>query len=336
MPTGSRLRTRSAVPLLLAGILALGACQSAPEPRPDSDADQGPFPVELDNCGADISIAEPPSRVVTIKSAATELVLALDRSDLLIGTAAADDELPSRLPGAGAVPADVPVLAEQVPAAEVVLGAEPDLIIAGWESNLTAETIGERDELADLGITSYVLPAACQDEEYQPDPLEFEDVFAQITEVGRLLDASDEAAALVAHQRDQLDDVDAAAGDVSALWYSSGSDTPFVGAGIGAPELIMSTIGLRNIYADTDDTWTSVSWESVAAADPDVIVLVDSQWNTAAHKQQVLAENPVTASLDAVAEERYVTVPFPASEAGVRTAGAAADLADQLSDLEAR
>ena len=48
---------------------------------------------------------------------------------------------------------------------------------------------------------------------------------------------------------------------------------------------------------------------------------------------EVLESNPVTAAMDAVIDQRYLVVPFPASEAGVRSVPAAVDLADQLTDL---
>lgn len=329
-------RGRLAALLLTGGaLLAAGGCQTSTAPPDEGEATSstrsGGYPLTIDNCGVETTLEAPPERVVTVKSAATELVLALDRADLLVGTSFADGPLPEQW-----TETDVPVLSEKLPSAEVVLAAEPDLVIAGWESNLSADGVGERGDLAQLGIASYVLPAACQEPEYQPDPLRFDDVFDQITQVGELLDASEEAAELVAEQREVVADIAPSREGWTALWYSSGSDTPFVGGGIGAPELLMDTVGLTNINADIDDTWASVSWEAVAAAEPDVIVLVDSAWNTAEHKREVLADNPVTATLDAVANERYLVVPFPASEAGVRTAWAAADLADQLEALSAK
>ena len=47
----------------------------------------------------------------------------------------------------------------------------------------------------------------------------------------------------------------------------------------------------------------------------------------------MLEGNPATANLDAVKHHRYLAVPFAASEAGVRTVSAAADLAAQLAKL---
>ena len=68
-------------------------------------------------------------------------------------------------------------------------------------------------------------------------------------------------------------------------------------------------------------------------ANPDVIILVDAAWNSAAQKKTLLAENPITGQLDAVKNERYLILPFPASEAGVRNVPAAADMAAQLAEL---
>ena len=121
--------------------------------------------------------------------------------------------------------------------------------------------------------------------------------------------------------------------DLAALWYSSGSDVPYVGAGTGAPELIMDAVGLRNIAADVHDSWASLSWEAVVDADPDVIVLVDSAWGSTQKKIAQLEGNPATAALSAVRAHRYLIVPFAAGEAGVRTVEAVETLAAQLAEL---
>ena len=109
---------------------------------------------------------------------------------------------------------------------------------------------------------------------YKPNPLTFDAVFAEIEQVGEIFDVQDAAAALVAEQRAELAAVKPAGDDRTALWYSSGSDTPYVGAGIGAPQMILDELGLVNVAADVKDTWSPLGWEAIVAADPDVIVLV--------------------------------------------------------------
>ncbi|WP_245862144.1 putative F420-0 ABC transporter substrate-binding protein [Georgenia soli] len=282
------------------------------------------------SCGVETTLEAPPERIVTIKSSATEMVLALGAGNRLVGTAFADGPVPADLAAAAT---DVPVLAEKNPSTEAVLELEPDLIYAGWESNLSADGAGERAMFQGLGVATYVSPSACKGPAYRPEKLTFDLVFDEIAEAGRLLGADEAAADLVAEQRAELDSVVRSDAGLTALWYSSGEDVPYVGAGIGAPQMIMDAVGLENVAGEVKDTWTSLGWEAVAEANPDVIVLVDATWNTAEHKRATLERNPVTATLPAVQEERYLVVPFPATEAGVRNVPAVTDLAEQLAEL---
>ena len=287
-------------------------------------------PVTVDNCGTSVTVTQPPSGVVTIKSTPTETMLALGLGDRIVGEAYQDGPVPDRWADAAA---GIPVLSDTVPGQESVLALDPDLVYAGWESNVSADGgVGDRATLAGLGIGTYVSPSACKEKDYQPDPLTFDDVFSEITEVGDLFGVPDKASALVASEKSDLAAITPVSG-VSAFWWSSGNDTPYAGAGIGAPQLVMSTAGVTNILAGVHDTWTSAGWEQVVAADPDVIVLVDASWNTYDHKVQVLESNPALSQLTAVKEKRFVRLPFAATEAGVRNVEAAASLAQQVRDL---
>lgn len=337
----ARAAVATALPLaLLAACAGTTPADDPVDARVTADADAAPgaaepetaeYPVTVDNCGFEVTLEAPPQRVVTVKSSATEMLLALGVGDRIVGTGFPDGPVPPEWADAAA---GLPVLSDRVPAAEVVLGTEPDLVYAGWESNLTAEGAGDRATLADLGVATYVSPAACKDPAYQPDPLTFDAVFAEITEIAALLGVPDAAAALVTEQRAALDALAPDDRGLTALWYSSGTDIPYVGAGIGAPQMLMDAVGLSNIAGDVQDTWTSFSWEQVVAADPDVIVLVDADWNSADAKRELLTANPITANLTAVREGRFLVVPFAASEAGVRNVPAAVDLGAQLAALD--
>lgn len=323
MPSTTRaLQAAPVFALVLA--VALSGCSSAPTaPAAASDAD----PLTLDNCGTEVTVDAEPQRILTIKSSTLELALALGAGDRIIGSAFSDGPLPEEL----AADADgIPVVSDKVPSQEATLALEPDLVFAGWESNFSIEGVGERADLQKLGITTYVAPAACKAPGYMPNPLTFDAVFDGFAEAGELLGETDAAAALIADQRAQLDGIVPDDRGLSTVWYSSGTDQPFVGAGIGAPQMIMSAAGLENVFADVEDTWTSTSWELIAEADPDVIVLVNAAWNTADSKIALLTANPVTAQLDAVVNERYVIVDFPATEAGIRNVDAVESIVTQL------
>ncbi len=290
---------------------------------------QTSYPLTINNCGVDVVFSAAPQRVVAIKSNAVELLLALGLEDRIAAVAFQDGPVPE--PWAGAA-VGLQILSDKLPAQEVVLEAEPDFVYGGWESNFVGDGAGERQSWAALGIPTYVAPAACQS--VRPPALTFEQVFAEIREMGAIMDAEAAADVLIAEQQAQLANVNADERNLTAVWYSSGTKTPYVGAGSNAPGMIMNALGLSNIFAEIDDGWISASWEAIADADPDVIVLVDAAWNSAEQKRKLLAENPITSQMTAVRKERYLVIPFPASEAGVRNVPAVADLAGQLASLD--
>jgi iron complex transport system substrate-binding protein len=312
-----------ALPVAAAALLVLAGC-ATPDPVP---ADSSASALDLVNCGVPVTFATPPERVVTIKSTSTEMLLALGLGDRIVGTAFQDGPVPDEW---AADAADVPVISDFMPSEEAVLELEPDLVYSGWESAFAADAAGERDELAGFGVATYVQPAACRSAQV-PGKLDFDEIFREIGEVASIFRV--DAEPLIADQQAALDAIVPDDRGLTALWYSSGTETPYVGAGIGAPELVLETVGLINIAGDIDQTWTSLGWESIVDADPDVIVLIEADWNTAQSKIDLLESNPATARLSAVQNDRYLILPFASSEAGVRTVSAAASLAEQLAGL---
>lgn len=311
----------------LASAAALAGCSAASAAAPATPSASAT--TTIDNCGTPVRVGAPPTRIITLKSSSTELLLALGLGRHIVGAAFLDGPLPADLAAHGSPH----IISTGLPDQESVLALNPDFIYADWESNFSASGVGTRAQLAQLGIGSYVSPSACEEKQYQPDPLTFDTVFTEIEQAGQIFGAQAAAAKLVAAQRATLAAQKPLAHQVSALWYSSASTTPFVGAGIGAPEMIMKAAGLKNIFADVHATWSSVSWESVAAANPQVIVLADSSWSSAAKKIGILESNPVTANLDAVVHRRFVVLPFASTEAGVRNVDAVASTLKQLHAL---
>lgn len=329
-----RARRAAALVAAAASVALLAACapgaNAGGDSAPEADAAASGYPLALDNCGTEVTFEQAPERVVTIKSSTLELLLALGLEDRIVGAAFTDGPVPDEYADAAA---GIEILSDRVPSQEATLAAEPDLVFAGWESNLTAEGAGDRAVLEQLGVHTYVAPAACQGDGYRPDPLTFDGVFAGFEEAGEIFGVTDAAAELVAEQRAALEAIDPSDAGLTALWYSSGDDQPFVGAGTGAPQMIMEAAGLENVVGDVRDSWTSLSWEAVVDANPDVIVLVDAAWNTAESKIAKLEGNPATAAMPAVQQGRYVIVDFPATEAGVRNVDAVAAIVEQLGAL---
>ena len=350
MPAPARSPRFIAIAALAA--LALAGCSSATGPADPSTPATGTgapaatgASAPIDDCGVEVTpMAEPAERIVAIKSTAADLVLALGLGDALVSTAFLDGPL-----GAGGGSASAPSVPEVptiegMPSREAVLDLDPDAVVAGWESAFAPEAVGERGQLQQLGVQTWVSPAACWSTEVPP--LTWDALLGEFEQAGAALGVPDAGAALAAEQRAALEAIEplepgevlAPAGDgaLTALWYSSGEDTPYVGAGSGAPQLVLDAAGLTNVAADIDETWATMSWEALAASDPDVIVLVDAPWHTAASKIERLLANPATAQLTAVQEQRFVTVPFPLAEAGVGSVTAVQTVTDAVRAMGAR
>lgn len=300
------------------GMLALTGC--TPQPTGDESAATEPSGASatapIDDCGVTVTPMEQPAeRIVAVKSTAAELVVALGLGDALVSTAFLDGPLA----GPDGTAVDAPTI-EGMPSREAVLALEPDAVVAGWESAFAPEAVGDRERLQQLGVQTWVSPAACWSTDVPA--LTWDALFDEFGAAGAALGVPEAGAALAQDRRDALGAIDPVEPGTRALWYSSGEDAPYVGAGAGAPQLVLEAAGLANVAADIDETWTTMSWEALAASDPDVIVLVDAPWHTAASKIERLRSNAATAQLAAVQQERFVVVPFPTAEAGVGTVDA--------------
>jgi len=318
------MRTQSAFALITITLTALMSGCAASAPTPTSTPDGTREALTIDNCGTEVLVDAPPQRVVTVKSSSTELLLALGLGDRIVAQAFPDGPVPERWSDG----VDIPTLSESAPGREAVLALEPDFVFAGWESVFSADSAGERESYEALGIDTYVAPSACKDPAYQPDSMTVDLLEEHVREVAQIFDV--DPAPFLEDQRATLDAITPDSRGLTALWYSSGTDTPYVGAGIGNPQLIMDLIGVENVAEDVLDTWTSMSWEAIVDANPDVIVLVDASWNSVEDKIALLEANAATSRLDAVVNGRYLVIPFASTEAGARTAWAAEDLSAQL------
>jgi iron complex transport system substrate-binding protein len=302
------------IPILLGAVL-LGGCATTTEPvgyTPSS------APAALNNCGTQVSVPKPPSRVVTMNQAATEVMFALGLQERMVGTAHLEDAV---LPEYASSYAGVQVLAAAYPSRDKLTETDPDFVYASSADAFAPDAAGARDELDALGVGSYLSPSGCAPEQPSVKPT-VEDVFAEITEIGAIFGVQDRAAELVADHRARIA---AAAASVThtegerLLWWSAGTDTPTVGACCGTPALIMSAFGAPNASATLPGTTAASSWPAVVEADPTVIVIVDAATSPAGAKKDYLATTHALKDLTAVQHQRYVDIPYSDTTAGVRT-----------------
>ncbi|SHJ28207.1 iron complex transport system substrate-binding protein [Tessaracoccus bendigoensis DSM 12906] len=321
-------------------LVAVSGCAGAPasSPAPTASASIGAtspeaaaFPVDVTSCGFTATLPAAPSRAVTLNQAATEVALALGVEGQLAGTAYLDDAVPEKWQAAYE---SVPVISEKYPDRETLLAAEPDFLYAAFGSAFTAEVAGTQEELATAGIPSLLSPFGCTDKALRA-PSSFESVWDEIDSVATAFGVPERAAKVREEQQATLGQLnDQAAGkDVRIFWFDSGDKAAFAGVGSGGPQLVISAVGATNVFADIEGSWADVSWEQVLASDPDVIVLADASWSTAAAKREQLENDPVLKDLAAVKAGNFVTIPFSESTPGIRLVDGASHLAEQLTAL---
>ncbi|WP_326553263.1 ABC transporter substrate-binding protein [Micromonospora sp. NBC_01813] len=325
------LTWRTVTAAAAAAVVVLSAgCGNPESPQVTAPAD----PAEVSNCGVDVEVdvAEPPSRVVTMNQPATEIMLALGLADRLIGTAYLDDDI---LPEYAAAYESVPVIADEYPSKEILLAAEPDFVYASFGSAFGDEAAGDRAALGELGVGSYLSPAGCP-ADVRPSPLTIEHVFGEIRDIATIFGVVDRADALIDDQRSRIEAAVAGAGDVSGvsvLWWDGGTDAPSLGACCGAPNMVMSAVGVSNAFEDLTGSWGETNWETVIERDPGVIVLIDAAWSPAAEKRSYVESSVALRDVPAVADGRFVVIPFSATAAGVRNVAAIELLATGVAAL---
>ncbi len=102
----------------------------------------------------------------------------------------------------------------------------------------------------------------------------------------------------------------------------------------GAPGWISNTLGLKNII-DSHDEWPAVTWEHIAQAQPDIIVIAEMSRrlypaDDVAVKKAFLHDDPVTRNMPAVKKGHIIVVPAMSLNPSLRNVDAVEMISDQL------
>ncbi|MGY5128297.1 ABC transporter substrate-binding protein [Streptomyces nigrescens] len=329
---------RAPLSVVLTLILAGGVgCSGPAENSSASRSSRGA--VKVPSCGQQLSIAQPPERVVTLDQSSTETLLALGLQDRMVGTANLKTKI---APQYRAAYDKVPVLNPKILTGEQLRAASPDFVVSSFTDLYTKDRAGTRKELRELGLPSFVSAVDCP-EANDPGLTPFERLFQDYENLGRIFHAKDRAAALVSEQRKVTGRAAKTREDLvgrpSVVWvYSVFNGVPYVGGRGGMPSAMSSAIGARNAFDDVKEEWPEVSWEEIAKRDPDVIVIGDlsergTPGDSAGEKRAMMREHPVVSRLAAVRKNRIIQVPGIEMDPSVRTVHALQRFVDGMKDL---
>ncbi|WP_405927727.1 ABC transporter substrate-binding protein [Streptomyces griseus] len=316
--------------LLAAGLLLLTACGGGESTGAADGKKTEGFPLTIENCGRTVTVKAPPQRAVSVDQGSTEILLSLGLADRLAGTATWSDPVMKGLEKANV---GVERISENRPSSEKVLDKEPDFLSASFTSTLAKGGVAPREQFEKLGVPTYISPADCvgKDNSGSGDgartaPLTMDSVYTEVRELSQVFGVPERGDALVKNLQDRVakaaEGVDAS--KASLLYWFSDSKAPYLAGCCGAPGVITKELGAKNVFDDTHDEWPQISWETVADRNPDVLVIGDLSRTTqtaesAEKKIEFLESNPVTKTMDAVKNRRYVLLSGQAMNPTIRT-----------------
>jgi iron complex transport system substrate-binding protein len=331
--TLSRRRTAVSVLLPVVSALVLAGCGAQVESDPEAET------VTVARCGEDVEYTTP-QRAVVYEGGSADKMFALGLADHVHGYV-----MPPANPPVTESPwaddyARVEFLSDDLLNRELVVEAEADFVVAGWNSGFS-DSRGITPEILDtLGVQSFMHTESCYNYPGFPERVEpFEGLYTDLERLGQIFGVEDRATELVTEYRDRVEAVRAQAPQgepVPVFLYDSGTDRPFTAGKQVPPNDIIRFAGGENVFGDLDERWTEVSWEAVVDAAPEVVVILDYGDAPAQEKIEFLRTNPVTAELPAVVNDNFFVLDYNEGISGPRNIDGLEKFATYLHDHAAQ
>lgn len=330
------------VPAALLAVCLVGCSQAS-----SGNSSSGASPsgsVQLTNCGEEKTYGAPVNRIVaTSNSANIGTLLSVGASDQIAAMSlnTNNDEVFQKLYGVDL--SGKPRLQSPI-SLESIVAQNPDLLIGSY-SGLFSGSSGVTPDVANSnGIATYVISDSCRQNPSDPGSElgtmgPWDAVRTDLTNYGTLTGHEQEAQEKVADLNTRLDALEAAPraeNTPKVLLFDSGTDDLYTSGGNGAPQGIIEAAGGQNVFADQDTTWFHASWESVAQAQPDVIVVMDYRSDNTAEVQtklDTLRNEEGLKDLPVIRENRIVVLPLALFTSGAPNIDAAESLRQQFDAL---
>lgn len=283
----------------------------------------------VQSCDRVVTFDAPPQRAISNDVNLTEMMLVLGLEDRMVGYTGIsgwktlDEEMRAGVQ-------ELPELSSKYPSKEVIIGADADFFFAGWNYGMKVGGEVTPETLEPFGVKVYELTESCT-HIMDKDKASIEDMYADLLNLGRIFNVEERAEALVAGYRSDLAAFkqDLKTGEPLRVFvYDSGEDTPFTAGRYAMPTALIEAAGGKNIMDDFEKSWATVTWEEVVERNPEVVVIVNYGEVTADQKRAFMMSNPAFAELDAVKNDRFVTLEYVEATPGPRNIRAIKTLAE--------
>ncbi|RDY24908.1 iron ABC transporter substrate-binding protein [Romboutsia maritimum] len=266
----------------------------------------------------DVKLEKPAQKAVTLSQFMTEMLLALDLGDKMVGTALLDNPILPEYEEAYKKIPEIKIAEGHSISKEGFLATGADFV-SGWDMSVSNETTGAPDELISKGITPFkcksLAPNATVDTVYEDFDL-----------LGKIFGVQDKSKVVIDKMKSDIKAVEDKVGDtkkeekVKMMVYDSGdNDAMVVGAGLA--NNLIEIAGGNNIFGTQKEIYPHVSWESIVSENPEVILVTDFMAGTPAQQKiDFLKKNPALKNVNAIKNNKIYVVGLADLSPGVRNA----------------
>lgn len=282
----------------------------------------------VQSCNRSVTFDAPPERAISNDVNLTEMMLVLGLADRMVGYTGIsgwktlDEEMRAGVDA-------LPELSAKYPSKEVLVGADADFFFAGWNYGMKVGGEVTPETLAPFGIKVYELTESCT-HIMNKGKASIDDMYVDLLNLGRIFGVEDRAQALVeGYKADLVTFTDSleAGNPLRVFVYDSGEDAPFTAGRFAMPTALIEAAGGRNVMDDFGKSWATVTWEEVVERNPEFVVIVNYGDVTAEQKRDFMMSNPAFADLEAVKNDRFVTLEYVEATPGPRNIQAIKSLA---------
>ena len=284
--------------------------------------------VSVDSCNRTVTFDSPPQRAISNDVNLTEMMLVLGLSDKMVGYTGIsgwktlDEEMRLGVK-------QLPELSPKYPTKEVLVGADADFFFAGWNYGMKVGGEVTPETLKPFGINVYELTESCI-HIMSKKKASMDDMYNDLLNLGLIFQIENRAKNIVDAYRSDLNNFTKKLEPIATkkvFVYDSGEDTPFTAGRYAMPTALIEAAGGINIMDDFQKSWGTVTWEEVIDRNPEVVVIVNYGKVTAEQKRKFMMSNPAFANIDAVKNDRFVTLEYVEATPGPRNIKAIKKLA---------
>ena len=284
--------------------------------------------VSVDSCNRTVTFDSPPQRAISNDVNLTEMMLVLGLSDKMVGYTGIsgwktlDEEMRLGVK-------QLPELSPKYPTKEVLVGADADFFFAGWNYGMKVGGEVTPETLKPFGINVYELTESCI-HIMTKKKVSMDDMYNDLLNLGLIFQIENRAKNIVDAYRSDLNNFTKKLEPIATkkvFVYDSGEDTPFTAGRYAMPTALIEAAGGVNIMDDFQKSWGTVTWEEVIDRNPEIVVIVNYGKVTAEQKRKFMMSNPAFANIDAVKNDRFVTLEYVEATPGPRNIKAIKKLA---------